>query len=230
MAEFKVHKLEGMQYVDIHLQEETVRAEAGALNYFTGDISIHSHVFPSLRSVVKSLLADEAIYRPTYTGTGVVTLEASLGGYHILELHGESWILERGTYWASDGDVDVSFHREKVLTSIKAGEGPVYLQTRVSGRGKVALTTRGPVTEVTLASGQSMVAEGRSVIARSPEVSFRMQRPTRNLLGLVTAREGWWIKAFRGPGKILLNPRPHWRYWVLVQRRGELDRPSQASF
>lgn len=32
MAEFQVHKLEGMQYVEIHLDDETVRAEAGALN------------------------------------------------------------------------------------------------------------------------------------------------------------------------------------------------------
>ncbi len=176
------------------------------------------------------MLADEAIYRATYTGTGVVTLESSPGGYHILELQGESWILERGTYWASDGAVDVSFHRERVLTSLEAGEGLVYLQTRVSGRGQVALTTRGPIKEVTLESGQSMVAEGRSVIARSSEISFRMQRPTKNLLGLFTAGEGWWVRAYRGPGKILLNPRPYWRYWVLVGRRGELDLPSQATF
>ena len=64
--------------------------------YLTGNVSIHSRLAPSLGGFVKSLLADEAIYRPTYTGTGVVTLESSLGGYHVLDLHGESWILERG--------------------------------------------------------------------------------------------------------------------------------------
>lgn len=230
MAEFEVHKLEGMQYVDIHLHGETVRAEAGALNYLTGDIAVYSCLFPSLGSVIKSLLADEAIYRPTYTGTGVVTLESSLGGYHILELQGEAWILDRGAYWASDGAVDVSFHREGVLTSLKAGAGLVYLQTRVSGRGKVALTTRGPVRELTLESGQSLIAEGHTVIARSTEVQFQMRRPTENLLGRLTARQGWWVWAYRGPGRILLNPRPYWRYWVLVERRGEVDRPSQTTF
>jgi len=230
MAEFKVHKLEGMQYVDIHLQDETVRAEAGALSYFTGDISIHSSAFPSLRSVVKSLLADEAIYRPTYTGTGVVTLEPSLGGYHILELKDESWILERGAYWASDGTVDVSFHREGILTALEAGEGLVYLRTRVSGRGKVVLTTKGPVEEIRLESGQAMIAEGRSVIARSAEVRFRMKRPTRNLLGRLTAGEGWWLQAYEGPGRILLNPRPYWRYWVLAEKRLDVDRRSRAAF
>jgi uncharacterized protein (AIM24 family) len=207
-----------------------VRAEAGALNYLTGDITIYSSVFPSLASVVKSLLADEAIYRPTYTGTGVVTLECSLGGYHILELNDESWILERGAYWASDGEVDVSFHRERVVTALEAGEGLVYLQTRVSGRGKVVLTTRGPVREVTLGNGQSMIAEGRNVIGRTSDVTFRMQRPTKNLLGVVTAGEGWWLRAYQGPGKLLLNPRPYWRYWVLAERRGDVDLPSKATF
>ena len=100
----------------------------------------------------------------------------------------------------------------------------------MSGRGKVALTTRGPVKEITLESGQCMVAEGRAVIARSSEVAFRLKRPTENLLGRITAGEGWWVPVYEGPGRILLNPRPYWRYWVMVEKRGEVDRPSRATF
>ncbi len=229
MAEFQVRRLEGMQYVDIHLAQETIRAEAGALSYMAGDITIYSRVIPSIGGVIKSMLADEAIYRPAYTGTGVVTLESSLGGYHILDLTGESWILERGTYWASDGSVDVSFHRERILTSLLAGAGLVLLQTRVTGHGKVALTTRGPVREVTLEEGQSMLAEGQSVIARTAGVSFRVQRPTTNLLGFLTSGEGW-LRAYRGPGTLLLNPGPYWRYWMLVQHGADADLPSQTTF
>ena len=229
MAEFKVNKLEGMQYVEIHLDDETVRAEAGALNYFAGNITVYSRVLPSLSSVIKSLLADEAIYRPTYTGTGLITLECSLGGYHILELEGQTWILDRGTYWASEGAIDVSFHREQVLTSLLAGEGLLYLQTRVRGSGKVVLTTRGPVKQIELKDGESMLAEGHSVIARTSNVTFTMRRPTKNLLGFLTSGEGW-LRAFQGPGTLLINPRPYWRYWVLVERRGEVDLPSRATF
>ncbi len=141
MAEFKIHELEGTRYVDIHLRDEVVRVEAGALSYLQGDIQIHSKLMPSLGGAIKSLLADEAIYRPMYVGTGVITLESTLGGFHVLDLHGESWILERGTYWASEGSVDVSYHRERMLTSLWAGEGPVYLQTKVKGHGKVVVTT-----------------------------------------------------------------------------------------
>jgi uncharacterized protein (AIM24 family) len=70
MAEFEVQKLEGMQYVEIHLHDEAVRAEAGALNYLTGDITIYSSLVPSLGTVIKSLLADEAIYGPPTPAPG----------------------------------------------------------------------------------------------------------------------------------------------------------------
>jgi uncharacterized protein (AIM24 family) len=73
MAEFKVEYMEGMQYVDVHMNNETVRVEAGALSYLKGEISIHSELIPSISGLITSLLADESVYRPTYTGTGIIT-------------------------------------------------------------------------------------------------------------------------------------------------------------
>ena len=77
----------------------------------------------------------------------MITLESTLGGFHVIDLQGESWILESGAYWASDGSVEVDYQRESFLTSLWAGEGFVYLQTRVKGEGKVVLCTRGPIEE-----------------------------------------------------------------------------------
>ena len=187
MAEFEVHHLEGMQYVDAHLQDEMIRAEAGALSYSIGDISIHSKLIPSVGGVLRALLSEEAIFRPAYRGTGVITMESSMGGFHVLELEGSSWILEPGTYWASEGSVKISYHRERILTSIRAGEGLIYLQTKVSGTGKVVVTTRGPVETIELEKGKKIVADGKYVIGRTEEVTFSIKRATRNLLGGFTA-------------------------------------------
>ncbi len=229
MAIFKVHNLEGTQYVDVHLDNEMVRVESGALCYMTGDITVHSRLIPSIGGLLKSLLADEAVYRPTYTGTGVITLESSLGGFHILDLKGESWILERGTYWASEGSVNVTFHRERFLTSLWAGEGLIYLQTKVSGHGKVVVTTRGPVEEVTLEKGKKVVAEGKYVICRTGNVSFKIQRPTKNYFGKYTAGEGY-VRVYEGDGgRILLNPSPYWRYRLFTERGSDPDYPAFIS-
>jgi uncharacterized protein (AIM24 family) len=151
-----------------------------------------------------------------------------LGGFHVLDLKGESWILERGTYWASEGTVDVSYHRERIKTAIWAGEGPIYLQTKVRGYGKVVLTTRGPVEEIKLEEGKSVAAEGKYVICRTGDVTFKVQRSTKNFLGRFTAGEGL-VRVFEGTGKILLNPAPYWRYRVFTERGNDPDRPSTAT-
>ena len=226
MAEFLVHELEGTRYVEIHLNHEMVRVESGALSYLTGDIKIHSQLVPSIGGLFKSIMADEAVYRPTYTGTGVITLESSLGGFHVVDLKGESWILEKGTYWASEGSIDVNFHRERMQTALWAGEGPIYLQTRVRGHGKVALATRGPVEEVSLAGGKKVAAEGKYVIARTGDVTFNVRRSTKNFFGRFTAGEGL-VRVYEGEGRILLNPAPYWRYRIFAARAGDPDAPAK---
>ena len=222
MAVFEVKEVEGVHYVDMTLDNETVRAEAGALSYLNGDIKVHSKLIPSIPSAIKSVLALQAIYRPTYTGTGVVTLLSSLGGFHIMDLDDENWILERGTYWASEGSIDVSFHRVDFWTAYRAREPIIYLQTRVKGRGKVAVRTRGPIEELTLSEDQKVAVDGKSVIGWSSDVRFRVRRPTDNFFGKLTAGQGR-LRVFFGPGRVLLNPAPHWRYRLFAE--SEDDKP-----
>jgi uncharacterized protein (AIM24 family) len=88
--------------------------------------------------------------RPSYTGTGTINLESSLGGYYPFEVAGESWILENGAYWASEGGVQLGLYRERVSPSFWAGEGFIDYQTRLSGHGRAVLNAPGPVEEVTL--------------------------------------------------------------------------------
>jgi uncharacterized protein (AIM24 family) len=228
MAKFLVHHLEGTQYVDAHLNHEMIRIEAGALSYLQGDITAHSPLIPSFGGLFKSLIADEAVYRPTYSGTGIITLESSLGGFHIIEPKGESWILERGTYWASEGSIDVSFHREKVIPSLWAGEGFIYLQTKVKGEGKVVLSTKGPVETIHLEEGQRVVAEGKTVICRTASVRFSVRRPTKNLMGRITSGEDL-VRVFEGRGTVILNPAPYWRYRIFNNRSTDFDHPSRTT-
>lgn len=217
MARFEVQQLEGMRFVDIHLDHEMVRCESGALNYLRGDIAIHSQLIPSVGDLVSSLVASESVYRPTYAGTGIITLASSLGGFHVFELKGENWILEKGSYWASEGSVQLQFFREKLLTSLWAGEGFVYLQTRVSGQGQVVVCTKGPIEQMELAEGELLMVEGQCVIGRTQSVQFSMRRPTKNFWGRFTSGESI-VRSYRGPGKVLLNPTFYWRYYMMHQK------------
>jgi uncharacterized protein (AIM24 family) len=202
--------------VEITLDNETVRAEAGALCYMMGNITLESKLIPSFSGVLGALLSEESLYRPIYTGTGVIYLESSLGGYHMFELKGETWILDKGAYWASEGSVKLGVYRESLVTSFWAGEGFIDFRTKVSGTGKVVLIAQGPVEEISLEKGR-LVAEGRYVIARTEGVSYKIRRPTKSYLGRFTAGESF-VRVYQGTGRLLLCSVPFWRYRVYAER------------
>ena len=117
----------------------------------------------------------------------------------------------------------MSFHRERLLTSIYAGEGLIYLQTKVHGPGKVVVTARGPVELIELETGKKVAVDGRAVICRTEGISFSIRRSTRSLLGRLTAGEGS-IRVYEGTGKILINPAPYWRFRMVSDRVVEASR------
>ena len=212
MALFEVIDHEGVSFLRVTLDNETVRAERGALCYLYGDVAIDARL-PSVGKAARRLLAHESVIRPSYTGTGTVYLESSLDGFHVFDLEDTSWILARGSYWASEGQVALSVHRETVLTSLLGGEGFVELCTKVSGRGKVALRTWGPVEEVTLRN-QRVVADGRYVLARTSEIRYRIKRAERSVMGHWLAGERR-LRVYEGTGRLLLASYPFWRVALL---------------
>ena len=206
MATFDVLEQEGMRLVRITIDDETVRAEAGALSHLRGAIEVNAPL-PSLGQGIRSILSDEAIIRPRYTGTGEIYLTPSLGGYHILELEQDAWILEDGAYWASDGGIELGLHRERMITSFWAGEGLIDFQTMVQGTGRVVLNTIGPVEEVVLHGGR-IGAEGKQIIARTAGLSYAVRRPIRSLIGYYLSGEHS-LRTYFGVGKVILTTAPY---------------------
>jgi len=210
MAKFEVIEQEGMHSVRITLDDETVQAESGALCLMTGNITMDVKL-PMLGRAVTAYLAEEAHIRSTYTGTGTILLEASFGGFHVFDLGGETWILDSGSYWASDGSVALSAVRERAWTSFWAGEGFIDWQTKVAGHGKVGLVSQGPVEEIKLDKDERFVASGKYVIARTQGVSYGIGRPTKSLLKTYMSGEGY-CRTYGGPGRLLVSSVPYWRY------------------
>ena len=217
MATFEVIEDQGVSFVKATLNNETIRAERGALCYLNGNITIHAKL-PSLGGTVRRLLAEQSLIWPTYSGTGEVYLEASVGGFEVFELDESSWILERGVYWASEGDVTLKMFRETTMTSLWSGEGFISLSTRVSGSGKIVLKTRGPVQVISLRN-ERVAADGKYVLARSEGVSYRVRRAARSPLAAVLSGERR-LRVFEGTGKVLLSSYPYWRYLLLVGHGG----------
>ena len=212
MAQFEIIDDQGVSFVKVSLDDEIIRAERGALNYLRGDIKIDARL-PPVSGIIKRLLAEQSVVRPRYTGTGEVFLESYIGGYHLFDLDDTPWILEKGAYWASDGEVELSVFRETVMTSLYSGEGFVALQTRVSGQGKVVLRSRGPVQEIEL-NDDRLVADGRCVLARTEGIKYRVRRADQTYITSLLSGERR-LRVFTGTGRLLLSSYPYWRYMLL---------------
>lgn len=209
MATFEVEETEGMRWVKVGLDDDDVRAEKGALNHFKGAITMDVP-FPSLKAWWVSLFSDESVLRPRYQGTGTVYLDSSLGGFHAMEIMpGERWILDTKCFWASDGEVKLSVHRERTWTAYWADQGLFWYKTALKGEGQVVLSVPGPVEEVHLVDDQ-IVVDGTQVVARTSGITLSVRRPARSWLS-------YWMSGqklaycYRGTGRLLLCTTPYWR-------------------
>ena len=218
MATFKVESSEGMRWVKVDLDSDRVRTERGALNHMLGAITMDVPL-PTLKAWWVSLFSDESVVRPRYSGTGTVYLDSTLGGYHIMKLAaGERWVLDTRCFWASDGDVKLSIHREPMFTSFWAGEGLFWYKTALKGEGQVVLSVDGPVQEMEL-NNDTLVTDGPFVVARTKGISMQIKRPAKNLLS-------YWLSGqkrayvYKGTGKLILCTVPYWRARMQRERAG----------
>lgn len=208
MATFDVIEKEGLRIVRATLKNETVRAESGALYYMRGQVELQTKA-PGIGGFFKAMATGETVFRPTYTGTGEVYFEPSFGNFHIFDLAGGEWILERGAYWASDAGVEVDVYRDPTLTSLLSGQGFLNFQTLVRGQGQVVIQAQGDVETLNL-NNERLVVDGTFVVARSKALKYRIEKASKSILGSMASGEGL-VATFEGTGPVLIAPFPYWR-------------------
>lgn len=213
MAKFEIIEEEGLRFIKILMNNETIRAEAGALFYFIGNIQMQSQGTGGAGGFFKALATGETLVRPSYTGTGELYLEPGFEGYHILNLQGEEWVMDAGGYWASEGSVQIDAKRNKLLTGLFGGEG--LFQTTAKGYGKVVIKTPGPIQTVHLRNDR-LVVDGTFAVARSASLNYTVTKATKSLLGSFTSGEGF-VNTYEGTGTVLLAPNPYWEVIMLRQ-------------
>lgn len=204
MPEWKIKSKDLLNYVEVFLDEESVRTEAGAMRYHQGPIEMQSKM-PTMSGFIKSRLSGEKIFRPVYTGTGRLMLEPSFKHFFKLELNNERYVLDRGAYWASDMGVQTDIKMNNISTSMLSDEG--MIQTAVSGTGTVIVRAPGSVEVIDLVDDQ-LVVDGSFAVARSSTLDFTIEQSTRSLFGTMTSGE-MLVNVLRGTGRVYLAPVPN---------------------
>jgi uncharacterized protein (AIM24 family) len=81
---------------------------------------------------------------------------------------------------------------------------------------------------LTLKKAESVVVEGPYVVGRTADVALSLRRPTQNFMGIFTSGEQM-VRVYEGPGTILLNPAPYWRYRIMIERSGQAMAPAEST-
>lgn len=202
---FRILESEGVNYVEVRLENDQVRTEAGAMRFYQGLISMESRAEGGVMGFFKAAMTNETFYKPVYTGTGLLTLEPSFANFSAIELHGEEIILDQGAYWASDIELKVSAWKNPAISAMFSGEG--WYQTSVKGEGTVIVTSPGPLRIIDLVDDR-LVVDGNFAVARSSSLNFRVARSTKSFWGSLSSGEGL-VNTIEGSGRVWLAPIPN---------------------
>ena len=205
MPQFEIVAREGLKMVKCVIDNEVVQAESGALHYMRGKVEMTSAA-PSVGGFLKSMVTRENIFRPTYKGSGEIYFGPPIfGEYEILDLRGEEWILEQGSYVCSETTLEIGVWRNPAFTALLGGEG--WFQTSVKGSGQVVIQAPGKIERIELVNDLLSV-DGRFAIARTAGLKFEVQKATKSMLGSLTSGEGL-LSTFQGTGSVLIAPVPN---------------------
>jgi uncharacterized protein (TIGR00266 family) len=218
LINFSIEEKQMLKMVKVEMQNAMFRCESGAMYYMQGNLQLESKM-PSAGGLLKSMVTKETAFKPTISGTGTVYLEPSFGEFTVMELHNETWILDKGAYYASEMGIEVGLWTNKAISGFFSGEG--FFQTQVSGSGKVIVVSNGPLEEINLVNDR-LVVDGSFAVARTAGIEFTVNKATKGLFSSWTSGEGL-VNTFTGTGKVLIAPAAN-RHVTMMNYLGSIYR------
>lgn len=177
-----------------------------------------------LQSLGRALLGSESFFQNTFqappNGGQVAVAPALPGDMLVVDMQGESLMVQSGSYVASAMDIDVDTRWSGAKTFF-ASEGLVMLRAR--GQGKLLLSSYGAIHETNLGHGEKLTVDTGHLVAFTEDIGFRV-RSVGGLKSTLFSGEGLVID-LQGPGRALLQSRSTDQFlaWLIPQlpeRRG----------
>lgn len=186
---------------------ESFRAEAGAMISMTPNVELEAKstgkgIFGSM----KAAIGGEALFGSVFTckdGNGEVVLApTSLGQIMEINLKNDTIFCEGGAYLA--GDVGLTISTVGSLRSVISGEG-LFLQ-KLSGTGRVYISSFGAIIEKYVAPGETFVVDTGHLVAFESTVEYTIKKSSKSLIDSYLTAEGL-VAEYYGPGKVWYQTR-----------------------
>jgi uncharacterized protein (TIGR00266 family) len=186
---------------------EELQVEGGSMVSMSSDIHIETKARGGiLKSLGRALLGGESFFQNTYRagprGGEVNVAPALPGDLFLLELNGESMMVQSGSYVASSDGINVDTKWGGAKTFF-ASEGLIML--KVFGQGLAILSSYGAIHELDLTTGQRYTVDTGHLVAFTENMGFNV-RSVGGLKSTLFSGEGLVVD-LTGPGKVLLQTR-----------------------
>ena len=212
-----------MQIVEVELDpNETVIAEAGAMNYMEDGIEFEAKLgdgsqpdrgfFGKMLDAGKRALTGESLFVTHFTNNGqgkkCVAFAAPYPGKIIpfdLATLGGQVICQKDAFLCAALGTKVSIaFAKKIGTGLFGGEG--FILQKLEGDGKAFVHAGGTIVERKL-NGETLRVDTGCIVAFTPGIDYDIQR-AGNLKSMVFGGEGIFLATLRGHGTVWLQSLP----------------------
>lgn len=187
--------------------QESIQVESGAMVGMSPDLEMKTEASGGfLKSLSRSMFGGESFFLNTYkadkAGESIALAPPLPGDISVIELKGETLLVQSGSYLAASTGVQVDT-KWKGAKTFFGGEGLIML--RVSGHGTLIVSSYGAIHPMELAADQSYVVDSGHLVTFDENINYKVKK-VAGWKSTLFSGEGLVVE-LSGPGKLTLQSR-----------------------
>ncbi len=208
-------------------EKESIQVESGAMVGMSPDLELKTEATGGFfKSLSRSVFGGESFFLNTYTakhaGDSVALAPPLPGDISVIEMTGETLLVQSGSYLASSPSITVDTKWSGAKTFF-ASEGLILL--RVHGHGTLIVSSYGAIHPIKLEAGQRYVVDTGHLVTFDETMKFEVKK-VGGWKSTVFSGEGL-VAELSGPGEMTIQSRSQDSFlsWLIPQ----LPQPSSSS-
>lgn len=188
---------------------ESIKAESGAMVAMTRDLKLTGKVDGGILKSIARRFSGESFFMQHLSaedGPGWALLAAAAPGeIAVLDIEdGREFTVQKNGFLAGTPDIQVSTKVQSIMKGMFSGEG--LFVVKISGRGKVFLSTYGSIHTVDIPKNETLLIDNGHLVAWESTMQYEVAKGASGWISSVTSGEGLACR-FYGPGRVLIQTR-----------------------